>query len=753
MKKPGIAVFSVLLAFALLLSACGVAAGEGSADLKALYEEGRDYWQGVNGKAFDREAARERFRAAADGGYADAWFYLGKAALASVDEDRYETAMACYEKGAELGSLLCLCGQAQMYASGKGVEIDYARAKALYEQALAAGCVEANGGLGEMYLYGKGVEVDGRKAVACLEKVLDTDDLIFLNRALTSLAWVYKEGIGVEQDNEKALEMYRIAAETGDSSSCSNLGDCYYYGDLVEQDCAEAIKWYEKAAEKGNTYDLAVCYYEGKGVERDYGKAMELFLQSLTSGVSNMSTGANKAFLKIGYMYEKGWGVGQDYVTALDWYLKGARDGDPTCMRNAAIYYQYGWGTEKNWARAAELYEQAAIHGSATSYGDLGRLYQDGGEGIPQDTAKAIYYYEKGAELGSGYCYGQLGWLYGYSTGLGIETDVEKARGYYEKGAELGQGYSYERLGKFYEDGTGVEKDLEKAVEYYLTALERTKEEENETVYKRTLEALERLGKTVKTITPNEKKVTLLSGAPAELSEKQLTVAVAPETAHWQDVTWTSSDENVAAVDASGVVRAVSAGKATITAATTQPDARAKPAQVQVVVNQAVTGIKVDQTAVTVPVKKNVKIKATVQPANAANKKLSWASSDENIAAVNTGGQVTGKAPGTAVITVSAADGGEAQAMVQVTVIQPVAKITAQEKNLTLSAGETAQITFAVQPENATDPTVAWTSGNEAVATVDAAGTVTAVGAGKCDITGTAADGSNVKVQVKVTVK
>ena len=92
MKKPGIAVFSVLLAFALLLSACGVAAGEGSADLKALYEEGRDYWQGVNGKAFDREAARERFRAAADGGYADAWFYLGKAALASVDAGKVEAA-------------------------------------------------------------------------------------------------------------------------------------------------------------------------------------------------------------------------------------------------------------------------------------------------------------------------------------------------------------------------------------------------------------------------------------------------------------------------------------------------------------------------------------------------------------------------------------------------------------------------------------------------------------------------------------
>lgn len=753
MKKTGVSLFSVLLAFALLFSACGFAAGEGSADLKALYEEAKDYWYGINGKEYNREAARERFRAVADGGYADAWYYLGKMTLASVDEGRYEAAMACYETGAGLGSLLCLCGQGQMYTSGKGVELDYAKAKALFEQALDAGCVEANEGLSGLYLYGKGVEADGRTAVAYAEKALEANEIGFRLNAMTHIAHAYLNGIGVEQDNEKAMEMYRKAAEIGTSAAFANYGDCYYYGNGVEQDYAEAIKWYEKAAEKGNTYDLALCYYEGKGVEQDYAKAMELFLQCLDSGVTNMDTGANKAYLYIGYMYEKGWSVEQDYVTALDWYLKGARDGDPTCMRNAAIYYRNGWGTEKNMDRAVELYEQAAIHGSGSSYGSLGYLYETGAEGIAQDTAKAVYYYEKGAELGSSYCYGQLGWLYGYCANLGIETDMEKARGYFEKGAELGNAYSNERLGNFYEYGTTVEKDPEKAVEYYLIALEKAKEDGNKTISKRSLDGLRRLGKTVKTVTASEKKVTLLTGAPAELSEKQLTATVAPETAHWKDVVWTSSDEAVATVDANGLVRAVSVGKATISAATTQPDARAKPAQVQVVVNQPVTGIEADPAAVTVPVKKNVKIKAAVQPANAANKKLAWASSDENIASVNAGGQVTGKAPGTAVITVSAADGAGAQAAVQVTVIQPVAKITVQEKALTLAAGETAQITFAVQPENATDPTVVWTSGNEAVATVDAAGLVTAVGAGKCDITGTAADGSKVKVQLKVTVK
>lgn len=753
MKKIGLSVFSILLVMAMLLSVCGFAAGEGGADLKALYEEGKDYWYGINGKEYNREAAAERIRAAADGGYADAWYYLAKIALSGADANRYETALACYDRGEELGSLLCLYGRAGLYMTGCGVELDYVKAKELYEQALAAGCVEANEGLSDMYMYGKGIEVDGLTAVAYAEKALESEDITMRVRAMIDIAWAYSEGIGVEQNNDIAMEWYRKAAETGLGVCYSNLGNQYYDGIIVEQDYAEALKWYEKAAEKGDTYPLAMCYYEGRAVERDYAKAMELFIESLNSGVVSSVTGANMAFLKIGYMYDRGYGVERDYVKALDWYLQGAADGDPDCMRNAGIFYRDGMGTEKNLNKAVEMFEKAAIHGSASAYGDLGRMYQDGGEEIPQDTAKAIYYYEKGAEMGSGYCYGQLGYLYGYSKNLGVETDVEKARGYFEKGAELGQGYSYERLGKIYEDGAGVAQDPEKAAEYYLIALERTKAEENEQVYQRTLKALKRLGKTVDKIAINEKKITLLAGAPAELSEAQLTVSVSPETAHWKDAAWTSSDGNIVTVDANGVVHAVSAGKATVTAATTQPDGEAKPSQIQIVVNQAVTGIEVDQAAVTVPVKKNVKIKAAVQPANAANKKLAWVSDNTDVATVNAGGQITGKAPGTAVITVSAADGGGAQATVQVTVIQPVTKIGTTEKNLTLAAGETAQINYTVQPENATDPTVVWSSGNEAVATVDVAGVITAVGAGKCDITGTANDGSKVKVQIKVTVK
>ena len=74
-------------------------------------------------------------------------------------------------------------------------------------------------------------------------------------------------------------------------------------------------------------------------------------------------------------------------------------------------------------------------------------------------------------------------------------------------------------------------------------------------------------------------------------------------------------------------------------------------------------------------------------------------------------------------------------------------------KKPALAAGESVQLTYAVLPEDATDRTLTWTSDKEDVAAVDASGVITAAGAGKCTVTGTANDGSKVKVQIKVTVK
>ena len=81
-----------------------------------------------------------------------------------------------------------------------------------------------------------------------------------------------------------------------------------------------------------------------------------------------------------------------------------------------------------------------------------------------------------------------------------------------------------------------------------------------------------------------------------------------------------------------------------------------------------------------------------------------------------------------------------------------VTGITLNESSLNLERGGYETLTATVLPSNASNPKVSWSSSNEAVATVDANGLVTAVGSGTCTITATAADGSGVKATCAVTV-
>ena len=830
MSKKNLSILSLLLAFVMAISLClsSAAIGEGkvdpsvSADLRAACEEGKDLWFGINGKPYDREAALERFRAAAEGGYADAYFYLGKIAIATPEEGRYQTAMGYYEKGAELGSMLCMYGQGSLYRRGWGVELDYAKAMSLFEKAVDGGCAEANAGIAELYLYGLGVEQDGEKAVAIAQKALTGEDIGTVCNAMFILESAYENGIGVEKDAEQALGWYQKAAETGIGAAYANLGTAYLYGTIAEKDEAEAVKWLEMAAEKGYPYRLAECYYNGEGVDCDYQKALALYQQTLYSNAAN-SYGANPAYQRIGYMYYEGLGVKYDEAEALKWYERGISDGDPACMIQTAYSYRNGIGTDADMGKAMALYEAAAEKGQTGYFLEIGDLYLNGdsvprdvgqaiayyekaiergnlngyarlgqmylkGKGIDADIDRAIAYYEEGVEKGNAaciewlahiylegmgvepdtekgialleqgvginddYCIEYLGWIYAYGK-YGIASDTAVAFALFEKGTELGSCYCYEQLGNFYEGEFDSEKDLDRAIECYRQAALIAERTNDQDVLTRSMERLEKLGKNAKKITINEKNVTLLVGASPELTRAQLTHTVTPEDCVWQDVLWASYDPKIAKVNQKGVVQAIAPGKATIVAVSRQPgDANVNRGQIQVVVSQAVESIETETTELTVAIGKNGKIKTTVLPENAGNRKLTWFSENEEIATVKNG-QVTGKAPGVTVITAKATDGSDVSAAIRVTVIRPVKKIAVAEKNVTPAVGESVQLTVTVMPEDATDRAITWTSGDETVAFVDENGTITAVDAGKCVITGLANDGSGAKVQVKVTVK
>jgi LPXTG-motif cell wall-anchored protein len=227
-----------------------------------------------------------------------------------------------------------------------------------------------------------------------------------------------------------------------------------------------------------------------------------------------------------------------------------------------------------------------------------------------------------------------------------------------------------------------------------------------------------------------------------------LTATVAPANASNKAVTWASDNTSVATVDQNGKVTAVSAGTATITV-TTVDGSKTATCTVTVedeIVTVPVTGVSLDKTSLTLTTGKSGTLTATVAPANASNKAVSWASSNTSVATVDQNGKVTAVSAGTATITVTTVDGSKTAAcsvtVEDEVVIVPVTGVSLDKTSITLTTGKSDTLTATVTPAGATNKAVTWASDNTAVATVDQNGKVTAVSAGTATITVTTVDGS-----------
>ena len=150
----------------------------------------------------------------------------------------------------------------------------------------------------------------------------------------------------------------------------------------------------------------------------------------------------------------------------------------------------------------------------------------------------------------------------------------------------------------------------------------------------------------------SQTSLTLIEG-----EEAHLTVTVTPADATDPSVVWRSSDASVATVN-DGLVKAVAPGTATITVST--PDGLQTASCIVTVNRQAVpvASVSLDKTSLEMTVGDEATLTATVAPADADVKTVSWSSSDEGVATV-ADGKVTAVGAGSATITVTTTDGGK----------------------------------------------------------------------------------------------
>ena len=356
---------------------------------------------------------------------------------AAEEAAELEVAKEYYEKG-----------RAALY----GTEVNLEEAYQSFIKAKELGYTDANFYLGvlcDWYSYPK---QDFEAARAFYETCKENP------YAQISLAFLYKNGQGVEQDEEKAKKMFQAIIDQGCVEGYLGIA-AFAKGEENYQSALDAFNKVLEGTEQIYLCDamnsIGYMYANGEGVEQDYAKAMEWYEKAADLGDSD-------AINYIGYMYLNGLGVEQDYGKAMEWFEKAVDLENSNAMDNIAVMYENGMGVEQDYGKAMEWFEKAANLGDFIAMDNIALMYENG-LGVEQDYGKAMEWFKKAADLGDSNAMHLLGYM--FEAGKGVEKDYAKAMEWYEKAADLGHSTSTNNIGYMYENGLGVEQDYGKAMD------------------------------------------------------------------------------------------------------------------------------------------------------------------------------------------------------------------------------------------------------------------------------------------------
>jgi len=214
------------------------------------------------------------------------------------------------------------------YATGAdGLPRDETKAVEWYRKAASQGYPAAETNLGDMYLFGRGgLDKNPLDALSWYLKAAQQQ----WPDAQYRLAYMYEVGLGTAKDAQRAVELYRSAADAGYPDAENVLGVLYATGgDGLPKNDPQAVEWYRKAADQGFAKaekNLGDMYFFGHGVDRDYAQAMEWYKKAADQQFA-------EAQYRLGYMFEKGLGAQQSNQDAITLYKQAASHGSVEAQR------------------------------------------------------------------------------------------------------------------------------------------------------------------------------------------------------------------------------------------------------------------------------------------------------------------------------------------------------------------------------------------------------------------------------------
>lgn len=276
----------------------------------------------------------------------------------------------------------------------------------------------------------------------------------------------YMNGIGVDIDENKAIQWLIRSAENGHPSALVDLGAIYLYGDIVVRNEKRAFECFQRAAEEKDAkgyYNLGVCFNNGFGCDKDSERALKNFkkaaelgdvharyvlgcihadkdssIYSPTLAFECFNLGASKqhpgAEFELGKCYSEGIGVEIDKQAAFHWIRRAARHDYSHAQGHTALCYLFGEGVEKDFNMAFQWARRSAAFGSPVGMFALGLCYEKG-YGVEVDLEEAKKHYELAATNGHAGAQVQLSTFYNE---LDIENESISALFWLTKAAEGG---------------------------------------------------------------------------------------------------------------------------------------------------------------------------------------------------------------------------------------------------------------------------------------------------------------------------
>ncbi len=312
-------------------------------------------------------------------------------------DNNFAQYLSCLRKAVQKGHANSEFELAVCYEQGFAVEKDTKKAKELYDMAAkknhdAALCVLAN-----HYALGTlNIPLNHEKAIMLYRAAANMNN----SEACYRLGTYYESGIHIEKSMQKALECYELSAQQGCDFAIDKLADAYRFGDLVAANFIKAAEYYYLSASNGNAlaqYNLGIVYKEGIGVVNNLEKAIYWFEESLKDEY-DPDVALGDTYYELGICYET-LNTADAIKKAAEYFLLGSNEHHVWASYYIAKYYLIGKGVSQDYKKAVYHFRIAAESKYVLSLACLAALYEKG-QGVQQNIQIAEKYYNEALQGG-----------------------------------------------------------------------------------------------------------------------------------------------------------------------------------------------------------------------------------------------------------------------------------------------------------------------------------------------------------------